>query len=65
MSALLNTNLNLSSENDLTVPQLTADKYMRPGGPSFLEQHGEKLVLAGIGVALVVGMLYAVRKGIY
>ena len=65
MSALLNTNLNLSSENDLTVPQLTADKYVRPGGPSFLEQHGEKLVLAGIGVVLAVGMLYAVRKGIY
>lgn len=65
MSALLYTDLELSSKNVLEPPKLSAEKYVRPGGPSFLEQHGEKLVLAGIGVVLAAGMLYAVRKGIY
>jgi len=63
ISAILNVDLNLSGENDLTVPTLNSDKYVGPGGPSFLELHGEKLVLAALGVILVVGMLYAVRSG--
>ncbi len=63
MSAALVTDLDLSSDNDLTTPQVNDKKYMRVGGPTFLEMHGEKVMLAALGVVLVVGMLYAVRSG--
>ncbi len=65
MSAALNTNLNLSSENDLKVPQTNDTKYVQVGGPSFLERYGEMLLIAVLGLVLVVGMLYAVKSGNY
>ena len=63
ISAILTVDLDLSSENDLRVPTVSSDKYKVPGGPSFLEEHGEKLIIAALGAVLVVGMLYAVKSG--
>ena len=65
MSAVLINNLDLSSENDLTTPQINDKKYVRVGGPTFLELHGEKVMLAALGVVLAAGMLYAIRSGNY
>ena len=63
LSAALTTDLNLSSPNDLRVPQVNDNKYVQVGGPTFLERYGENILLLVLGAILVVGMLYAVRSG--
>ena len=52
-----------SAEQDLSLPQLNKDKYVKVGGPDFLELHGEKIILIAMAAIIVVAMLYAVRTG--
>jgi hypothetical protein len=63
MSAAHYTDLDLSAPNDLSVPQLTKDKYVRVGGPSFLEMYGEKILIIVLGAVVILAIVYAVRTG--
>ena len=65
MSSAHNVDLSAAGLSDLEVPQVNKDKYVQVGGPTFLEQHGEKLLLLALAIVLGVGMYYAIRTGNY
>lgn len=64
MGAALKTDLDLSSPNDLSAPDVIDKKYVPPEeGPTFWDEYGEMVLIAVIGAILVLGMLYAVKTG--
>jgi hypothetical protein len=64
MAAAHYADLAFKGEVPLTLPQLEKNSYVPVGGIPFLEQYGEMLLIAVIGVVIIGSMIYAVRKGI-
>ena len=63
MSSAHYTDLTVTGPNDFVLPQVSKDKYVQVGGPSFLEVYGEKLLMILLGVIVVLTLVYAIRTG--
>ena len=63
MSSAHYTDLEVTGPNDLVLPQVSKDKYVQVGGPSFLELYGEKLLMGVLGLIVILGLVYAIRTG--
>ncbi len=60
-SAWYKVDLDVIGDNTLSSPEVAEGKYVREGGPSFIELYGEVILMTVIVVIVVAALLYAAK----